>query len=400
MRQRSRVLGVILAALLTSCWPGGSAQACTAAVVSPNAAADGRPFLWKNRDTDCLSNKLLYVREQPHAYLALVDTLDASGRKCFAGLNDAGFAIINTVAYNLPAEPGEVEDLEGMIMADALRTCATVAEFETLLRSRLGPELGSLSNFGVLDASGATALFELHNHGLERIDTAGVPGRYLVVTNYARSGLPGAGHGYLRFDRACRLFAEQPAGGIDFRVVLTRFSRDIEHALLQHPPRATWHELPADRDHWIDSRDCIDRPSTAATVVIVGRDPTRPASRATLWLIPGEPLCAIALPIWVEAGRSPAPLWQGLEAPLWHESLRLKSLLRPYPDGHMQDYLNLVRLDNAEGTGWLPHLLEVESAIQEETERFLTRKQLKPQDLARFQDNMSQRALQTLQALP
>jgi hypothetical protein len=395
MRRRSRVLSGVALVLLASFWPGGPARACTAAVVSPHAAANG-----KNRDTDCLSNKLLYVPEQPHAYLALVDTLDASGRRCFAGLNDAGFAIINTVAYNLPSEPDETADLEGLIMADALRTCATVAEFEILLRSRLGPELGSLSNFGVLDASGASALFELHNHGLERIDAAAVPGRYLVVTNYARSGMPGEGHGYLRFDRACRLFAEQPAGGIDFQAVLTRFSRDTEHALLQHPARNTWHELPADRDRWIDSRDCIDRPTTAAAVVIVGRDPARPGSRATLWLIPGEPLCAVALPLWVEAGRSPAPLWEGVEAPLWRESLRLKSLLRPYPDGHMQDYLNLVRLDNAAGTGWLPRLLEVEASIQADTERLLAGKPPRPRDLARFQDEMAQRALQALQALP
>jgi hypothetical protein len=373
--------------------------ACTAAVVSPHASADGRPFLWKNRDTTCLSNKLVFVRDEPHSFLALVDTTDVSGRRCFAGLNDAGFAIINTVAYNLPQTPGEVEDLEGMIMADALRTCATVDDFGSMLTARLGAELGSLANFGVLDAVGEAALFELHNHGYERVDAAGVPDRYLVVTNYARSGEPGMGHGYLRFARACRLFAERSAGGIDHRAVLTRFSRDTDHVLLEHPPRESWADLPADRDRWIVTRDCIDRPSTAAAVVIVGRDPAQPASRATLWLIPGEPLCAPALPLWVEAGASPAPLWRGDEAPLWRESLRLKGLLRGVPEGHRRDYLNLIRLDNAAGTGWLPRLLSLEADIIAGAESFLPELR-PPEELAAFQEAMARRALDLLRDLP
>jgi hypothetical protein len=30
-------------------------------------------MLWKNRDTDNLSNKVVFVREAPFSYLALVD---------------------------------------------------------------------------------------------------------------------------------------------------------------------------------------------------------------------------------------------------------------------------------------------------------------------------------------
>ena len=77
-------------------------HACTTAVISPGASAPGRPLLWKNRDTDFLNNKVIFVNESPFSYLALVNAEDRSGRWVYAGLNSAGFAIFNSVAYNLP----------------------------------------------------------------------------------------------------------------------------------------------------------------------------------------------------------------------------------------------------------------------------------------------------------
>ncbi len=38
-----------------------------------------------------------------------------------------------------------------------------------------------------------------------------------------------------------------------------------------------------------------------------------------MWVIPGEPVTAAAVPLWVEAGASPALLWEGDEAPMWRE---------------------------------------------------------------------------------
>ena len=94
------------------------------------------------------------------------------------------------------------------------------------------------------------------------------------------------------------------------------------------------------------------RPS--ATVVLVGRVPGDPDSLATMWVIPGEPVTAVAVPLWVEAGASPPELWQGDEAPLWAASARLKDLARPFREGNKDDYLNMTVLDNAAGTGYLP----------------------------------------------
>jgi hypothetical protein len=396
MRQRATAVALVTAAVIGLAVVR-VATGCTALVAGAGATADHAPVLWKNRDTGTLSNKLLWVDESPHDYLCLANAESDSGRFCYAGLNDAGFAIINTVAYNLPEESGEMADLEGQLMAEALRTCRTVDDFARFLAANTGPDLGSLANFGVFDGSGSAAVFETHNHGFERLDAARAPGARMVVTNFARSGAEGEGHGYLRFDRARELVAAFAPGALDARAILHRFTRDLGHALLDHPQLDELAVQPPAPSRWISSRDCVDRFATASAVVIVGRSPLAPARPATLWVIPGEPLTAVAVPVWVEAGRSPAPLHSGEEAPLWRESRRIKQLLRPQSGGHRQDYLDLTRLDNAAGTGFLPGLLEAETGILDETAAFLAEPRT-ADELAVFADRMAAQALAAMAA--
>ena len=377
---------------------GGGASAvgaCTTAVVASEASSTGTPILWKNRDTPVLSNKVVFVDEAPFAYLCLGNARADSGRSCFAGLNEAGFAIMNTVAYNVPEIAGESDDREGIIQADALRTCRTVDDFERFLEANLGPELGGQTNIGVIDADGGAALFEVHNHGIERIDAADQPDDYLVNTNFARSGAEGEGEGYIRFRRASELFRRFPSGGVDPEIILHDFSRDLGHPMIDGPGLERASALPSRPPVWINSRDRIDRPFTASTVVIIGSSDNRPA---TMWVIPGEPLTAAAIPLWVEAGRSPAALSEGDRAPLWVESMRIKRGLRPSRIGHTGDYLDLTRLDNADGSGYLPDLLEMERSIFAETEAFLAGRP-GPEALAQYQEQMADRVLAHLASI-
>jgi hypothetical protein len=374
------------------------AEQCTSAVLSPAASATGGAVLWKNRDTDVLSNKVVYVPETPYSYLALVNHDAASGRHAWVGLNTAGFAIMNTVAYNLPDKPDELKDLEGIIMADALRTCATVEDFERYLQANQGPDLGAQANFGVIDGEGKAFIYEVHNHGFQKHDAAAAPEKYLVNTNFARSGEEGTGAGYLRFERASQLFRDLPPGPVDYRTILTRFSRDTGHPLVRQPTPDEWHAYPAEQELWIPTRHSIDRPDTSAAVVITGRTPSDKQSPATMWVIPGEPLTAIAVPLWPEAGRTPELLWKGDEAPLWQESMRIKKLIRPLPEKEKREYLLATRLDNAAGTGFLPKLRQVENEILTDTAAFLKQKHT-PAELADFQDRMAAKAYAAMQAV-
>jgi hypothetical protein len=235
----------------------------------------------------------------------------------------------------------------------------------------------------------------VHNHGFVRLDAASEPAGRLVVTNFARSGAEGDGEGYLRFERATQLLAALAPEKVAARSLLHRVSRDLGHPLLDHPGLDQLASQPAVPPRWISSRDCIDRPDTSATVVMVGSAGSTPA---TLWVIPGEPLTAIAVPVWPVAGRSPTALWEGEEAPLWRESLRIKRLLRPFAEGHKRDYLDLTRLDNADGTGYLPTLLRTENQILDRTAAFLTEPHTAV-ELAAFQDEMASLALAALRTI-
>ncbi len=398
MPVKTAISVTILALVGVSTSSARTTEECTSAVVGYAACAQHAPILWKNRDTGTLSNKIVFVQESPHCYLGLVSAHVPSGRHVWAGLNSAGFGIMNTVAYNLPQRSGEMEDLEGIIMADALRTCGTVEDFARYLEANRGSQLGARTNFGVIDANGKACLFEVHNHGYTKHDAAEAPGGYLLNTNFSRSGKEGAGEGYLRFERATRLFDGFAPGAVDFRTILTRHTRDLGHVLLEQPDLDVARETPAEEDLWIYTRDCINRPSTAAAAVIVGRDPDDPDSVATMWIIPGEPVTAPALPVWVEAGGNPGPLWEGDEAPLWRESLRIKKLLRPWSEGSKDHYLNLTRLENADGTGFLPGILRTEETIFAETRELLAEPH-SPAEYSAFQDAMAARALETLRAI-
>ena len=110
-----RPVGVVwIVILVFAVLYGVPGRACTTALWGFGATGDGAPMLWKNRDTDILSNKAVYVAAQPLPYLGLIDAGDPS-RQVWAGVNEAGLAIFNSVAYNLPMQPQDAKDQEGFI---------------------------------------------------------------------------------------------------------------------------------------------------------------------------------------------------------------------------------------------------------------------------------------------
>ncbi len=342
-------------------------EECSTVVVSGTVTPDGGPLLWKNRDTDQLSNKVVFVDDKPYSYLALVNADDSTGVMVWAGLNSAGLAIANSVAYNLPRKTDEYADLEGVIMASALRKCATVDEFELFLKSRLGPDLGSQANFCLIDAHGSSAIFEAHNHAYARINAAECPEKYIVNTNFSRSGTEDQGSGYLRFDRESELFKAVSSDRITHEYILQTVARDLGHPLVVSPPREEWNRLPSGTPRWIHSNHTIDRGSTACAVVFQGVKSGANPDKAIMWVILGEPVCSIAIPLWVAAGAPPRELKDGNDAQIFVESRRLKELLRPLKSRERKEYLDLTRLDNNAGTGWLPSLLDSERGIFAET---------------------------------
>ena len=396
--KRLALLAFLLAALLgITVWTADQGEECTSLVATGSGTVDGAAILWKNRDNPTeLSNKVVFVDDAPYNYLALVDGEPANGRLAWAALNEAGFGVANTATTNLP--PSEPSGHPAILMGDAARTCATVDEFEQFLQLNFGKNRGTRSNFLAVDAKGGAAIFETHAHGFKRMNAADVPERYLGNTNFSRSGTPDQGGGYLRFDREAALLKAVPEGRLSVGYILDVMSRDLGHPLLHHPERAAWRKFPADTPVWLHTNYTIDRPSTASAVVIHNVKPGEDPKRATMWVMLGEPLTTIAVPLWVAAGAPPAELWEGKEAALTAESARLKNILRPLKAAERREYVDVTRLDNAAGTGWLPILLATERATVVQAEALL-RKNPSGAELAAFEKTAASRTLAVLRKL-
>ncbi len=210
-----------------------AAFACTSAIVAANANPSGRPILWKHRDTSNLDNKIEYVApdEEGFGYVALFNASDMRLEEAWMGMNDAGFAVMNTASYNIKDDkvPEKQMDKEGVLMTNALRTCRSVDDFARLLDSYPRP-MGVEANFGVIDAQGNGAYFETNNHSYVRYNLDEAPDGVLVRTNYSHSGRKGEGYGFVREANAECLLEQYAASGTVTPELLTeKLSRTFYH---------------------------------------------------------------------------------------------------------------------------------------------------------------------------
>ena len=181
---------------------------CTSAVVSGRVTPDGRPLLWKHRDASDLNNRIVHFEAEGGKleFVGLVNGVDTMANEVWAGYNTSGFAIMNTASYNLKNDTSSLSDREGVVMKQVLGECRTVEDFARLLDSLPRP-IGVEANFGVVDALGGAAYFEVNSYEVFRYDVKDSPDGYLLRTNYSVSGRPNEGYGYVRYDNAARLFS-------------------------------------------------------------------------------------------------------------------------------------------------------------------------------------------------
>ena len=187
--------------------------ACTSAIITGKATPDGRPLLWKHRDTGELNNKVKYYKGEKYSFYALINSPDAMLEQAWTGTNEVGFSIMNTASYNLKDDdvPSDQMDKEGVLMYKALATCRTLADFEKMLNKYKRP-MGVEANFGVIDAEGGAAYYEVNNGSWTKIDVNDpkiAPQGYLIYTNHSYTGRLDDGMGYVRYTTAEKIMKEQ-----------------------------------------------------------------------------------------------------------------------------------------------------------------------------------------------
>ncbi len=350
----------------------GAAAPCTLTVISGKAARNGRPLMWKNRDTSTLDNKLMSLRGPKYAFTAVVDAGDADGAEVWGGLNTAGFAIMNSQSDDLIDEARKGDgNANGSFMRRALGECATVRDFEALLARTKGT-LDLAANFGVIDAEGAACFFETSRSGWQKFDADDprvAPFGTLVRTNFAfTSPDPLKGGGFIRFERISHLVeAARGAGRLDARFILQEAARDLVHEKLHSAPMAR--PLPEDPAEplYINTNDTINRNSSASAIVFVGAPTPGRADLATMWVVLGQPVAGVAVPVWPVAGTVPGPTAGAPTAPLCDLARAAVTYLYPDRRGRMPQYLSVTRLRTYGGEGLAAKRQRVEDAVLERT---------------------------------
>lgn len=341
-------------------------MACTSAIVAASANPSGRPMLWKNRDTSNIDNKVEYVaaKNGSHAYVALFNANDIRLEEAWMGMNDAGFAVMNTASYNIKDDkvPAKKMDKEGIVMTKALKTCVTVDDFARLLDTYPRP-MGVEANFGVIDAYGNGAYFETNNHSYVRFDLKDAPGGVLVRTNYSHSGRENEGFGFVREASANHLLKPYiEAGNVTPELFTETISRSFYHDMKGR-------DCAQSGDRWLIDQDFIPRYKSTATVVIEGcrpigdsalPDPAMVAEQYIMWTGIGYPPCSEIRPVWCKEGGVPDEL-RGLAAK-GHSSLGDKVKARrdevfPITKGNGEKYIDMEKLFNKEGTGYVQTLV-------------------------------------------
>jgi uncharacterized lipoprotein NlpE involved in copper resistance len=364
--------------LLAGAGMTGDIWSCTTFIISGKNTPDGKPILYKNRDTGTLDNAIVFFSDGKYQYIGIVDSKESWKNEVWGGFNSAGFAIMNSVAYNNNiGDTTKFADQEGVVMKLALQSCATLADFEKLLTDLPKP-MGVDANFGVIDAFGGAAYYETGNFGFKKIDAndpALAPNGYLIRTNHSFTGAVDKGMGYIRYaaaSEALNMAAAQKK--LEPQYLLNNISRNLNHSLTKVNLRA---DLARDSKsaEFRSFEDFIPRFITASVVMVVGAAKGEDPSAAMAWMVAGFPLTAVAVPVWVSAGKNipwVVSMKEDIHAPLCDAAMELKGQLFPISRGNGNKYINVAALINADNTGILQRLEPVENEIFKKTIEMMT----------------------------
>ncbi len=353
-----------------------AAGACTTAIVSGKATADGRPLLLKHRDSDFLENKVMYFSDGRYDYIGLVNAGDSEGKEVWAGCNSAGFAIMNSASYNLNTrDTSKVKDREGLLMKEALKTCASVDDFETFLTLAKKP-LGVEANFGVIDRQGNGAYFETGQFTFRKFDVNDpvvAPFGYLIRTNFSYIGDREHDMGVVRYNTTTALFLKASLAG---KITLPFLLQDISRCTRNAFTEVDWSKnLPIEEsNHIVDCQDFIPRSSTCASVVVQGVKAGENPALTTMWTVLGLPFCSVALPVWVAGGKNLPNALVGDasgKAPQSTRAFELRKKCFPVKGRVSQNYIDLAVIMNQKGTGIWQRLRPAENEIMATAERNL-----------------------------
>ncbi|MDD2419405.1 MAG: hypothetical protein PHV91_04990 [Bacteroidales bacterium] len=348
---------------------GMDAVACTSAIFTGKVTADGRPVLWKHRDTGEDNNRVQFFKGDKYNFLGLVNSPDKGG-VVWIGTNETGFSIMNTASYNLKDDNVKEMDMEGELMYKALAVCSSLEDFEEFLNNLPRP-MRVEANFGVIDAMGGAAYYETNNTKFVKVDAndpAIAPQGYLVYTNFSYTGRFNEGMGYIRQQNALDIISgESMFSQITPRWIFNKLSRSYYHSFMGTDLTSP-ESSPERFTGWVLDQDYIPRKSSTASVAIHGVKPGENPEMTTMWTVLGYPPAGIAVPMWVKAGEDQPSVMvksdRSDNAPACDMALALKYKTFSNKRGSGQRYMNFNLIYNSNRTGYMQELAPAENYIE------------------------------------
>lgn len=283
-------------------------HACTTAVISGKATIDGRPILWKNRDTsDALHNEVAVIEGGKYKAVAVVNA--GSRKTVWMGVNEVGFCIENSLSRDLAVKGAKKGPGNGTLMRMALQTCATVEDFRKLLEETNESGRSTVANFGVIDAQGGAALFETSPTAFKFFDANDpkiAPHGYIVRANFATTGQKlGANpkpselteiYSSDRFLCACRTLEScREDQQISLREVVRNCARDLSDPQ-GNPYPGSVNGPAGSLPEIVSTKNTISRTTTVSAAVFHGVKPGEDPKLTTMWAMLGDPKFSIAVP--------------------------------------------------------------------------------------------------------
>ena len=297
--------------------------ACTSVIVSGRVTPDGRPLMWKNRDTGTRENHVRFypATETTYSYTGLVNSGSRNPQGIWIGTNSEGFSIMNTLSYNINAIDTASTGANGTFMRRALEVCADMEDFERFLDTLATPR-GLAANIGIIDAKGNAAYYELGNYERYKYDVndpVTAPMGYLARTNFSFNGRPmSEGKGHVRYQEANRQMQRAIADGdVTPEFFLDNLCRDYCNPAKGFDYRSgDFNGVKAVED------DIIARYKSTCSVIIQGVRPGENPGLTTMWTIVGYPATTVCMPVWNAAGAEGIPYMlaegEGRVSPLSH----------------------------------------------------------------------------------
>ena len=354
----------LVAVMMTEVQP---VRACTSVIVSGRVTKDGRPMIFKHRDSKSVHNMMIVVQGQRYRYLGLVNAEDTKPNDVWGGHNEAGFGIINTAAYNLNGDGGDT-DGDGIFIRKALELCATLEDFERLLDTVKKPREVN-SNFAVLDAQGGCAYYETGNYDYVKFDVNDpevAPDGYLMRTNFGTTGNHKLDQGVERYQAITDFMAEAcKEGNLEHGYLITHISRYLKHGVT----KLDMHDFMPEAEEetrYVSFHDYIARYSTASVVLVQGVRPDESPLNTVSWTIMGWPLTTVAMPlVLTTSGSLPAIVTDdgSGHSRLNELGLKLKARVFSLERGNVEFYGDLSKLMNKKGTGILQRILPIENEV-------------------------------------